>query len=64
MRDEQHRASAEEIAHSREKIVLGTRVERRGRLVQDHERRVAEECAREGDALPLSRHRRACLVLR
>ena len=37
-----------------EQPALGARVERGGRLVEDHERRVAEERARERDALPLA----------
>ena len=39
------------LPHSLEEVALGPRVERRGRLVEDHERRVAE--ARERHALPL-----------
>src|SRR5438309_6790362 len=54
MRDEQDGATAEEVAHPREEIVLGARVERRGRLVQDDERSISEEGAGEGDALPLA----------
>ena len=54
MRDKEHRPTAEEIAHTGEEVVLGARVERRGRLVEDHERRVAKERARQRDALPLT----------
>src|SRR5437660_4119031 len=53
VRDEEHRPTAEEVAHACEEIVLRARIERRGRLVQDDERRVAKERARERDALPL-----------
>src|SRR5436309_8426701 len=53
VRDEEHRPTAEEVAHPREEVVLRARVERGGRLVQDDERRVAKERARERDALPL-----------
>src|SRR5688572_26232299 len=54
MRDEEHGPTSEERAHSREEVVLGTRVQRGGRLVEDDERRVAEERAGERDALPLA----------
>src|SRR2546422_8189 len=54
VRDEEHRPAAEEVAHAREEVVLRARVERRGRLVQDDERRVPKERARERDALPLT----------
>src|SRR5438105_330714 len=53
VRDEEHRSTAEEVAHACEEIVLRARIERRCRLVQDDERRVAKERARERDALPL-----------
>src|SRR6267378_7798797 len=54
MGDEEHGASAEEVAHSRKEVMLGSRVQSRGRLVEDDERSVAEECASERDALPLT----------
>jgi hypothetical protein len=42
MRDEQHRAAGEQGPDRLEQPALGPGVERRGRLVEDHERRVAE----------------------
>src|SRR5438094_688849 len=54
VRDEEDRPAAEEVAHAREEVVLRARVERRGRLVQDDERRVPKERARERDPLPLT----------
>src|SRR6266850_751918 len=54
MRDEQHGPPAEKVAHTREEVMLGARVERCGRLVENDERRVSEERAGEGDPLPLA----------
>jgi len=54
VRDEEHRTRAEQLADPREQLVLGPGVQRRGGLVEDHERRVAEEQPRERDLLPLA----------
>ena len=54
MRDQHDRAPLEQLAHPLEETALGARVERGRRLVEDHERCVAEEGAGEGDPLPLS----------
>src|SRR4029078_5889025 len=54
MRDEEHRAAAEEVAHPREEVMFGARVERGGRLVEDDEWSVSEERPGERDALPLA----------
>jgi len=54
VRDQQHRAVGEQFADAGEQLVLGLGVERGGGLVEDDERRVAEERARQGDPLPLA----------
>src|SRR5262249_30615806 len=53
VRDQQHGPSPVEGADAGEQVVLGPRVQRRGRLVQDDQRRVADESPRECDPLPL-----------
>ncbi len=53
VRDQEHRASGEELTNTVEEHALGARVESRCRLVEDHEGSVAEERAGEGDELPL-----------
>ena len=53
MRDQQHRTVREQLADPREQLVLSLGVERRGRLVQDHQRRVREERPRQRQPLPL-----------
>ena len=42
-----------ELAHLREEVGFGARVERRGRLVEDEEAAASEERAGEGEPLPL-----------
>src|SRR2546423_3830452 len=54
MRDEKHGAAAEQVAHPREEIMLGARIECGGRLVEDDKRSIPEEGAGERDALPLT----------
>ena len=54
VRDQQHRPAVCQRLHVLEQLMLRARVERRGRLVEDQQPRLAEERAREGDALPLA----------
>ena len=54
MRDRQHGAAAHQAAERLADELLGCAVERGGRLVEQQQRRVLEERARDGDALALS----------
>src|SRR4051794_39989257 len=54
VRDEQDGAAREQFADRGEELVLGLGVEGGGGFVEDHEGRVAEEEAGQGDALPLA----------
>ena len=54
MRDGDHRASAHQAAQGFADRFLGLAVERGGRFVEQQERRVLEEGARDGDALALA----------
>ena len=65
VRDHERRAAAHQLAERALHGDLALRVERRGRLVEEQDRRVAQDRARDGDALlltarqagaPLSRH--------
>jgi hypothetical protein len=54
VRDQQHRAAGVEGLDAAEQVVFGAGVQRRGGLVEDDQRRVADERPRQSEPLPLA----------
>src|SRR5688500_4669286 len=54
VRDDQRRAAAQQILHGFTDEPLTLAVETRCRLVENHDRRILEKDARDGETLPLS----------
>ena len=53
MRDDYHRAAARDAKQISVQQRLALRIERVGRLVQDQDSRIADQCARNRKSLPL-----------
>jgi hypothetical protein len=51
--DEEHRAASEEVTDPDEQVMLGPGIERRGRFIEDDERRISVEGSCKGHPLPL-----------
>src|SRR5688572_5948640 len=54
MRDDEHRATLEQAIDRLLDETLGLRVQRRGRLIENENWRIDEQCARNGDPLALT----------
>ena len=54
VRDDEHGAALHQIVHSLLHKRLGPRIDGRGRLIQDHHRRIRHRRAGDGDQLPLA----------
>ena len=58
MRDEDRRAALQHPANSALDLILGLAIDRAGRVVDDQNRRIGDECPCDGDALSLTAGKR------